>query len=114
VLATGTVRDEASLPARLRTLFPTALDIEPEWHVRMQAAFQQRVDNGVSKTINLPESAPQETIRKAFHLAWTLGCKGMTAYRQGARAGQVLGPAEADMAQCPECASGPAAPVERA
>jgi len=114
VLATGTVRDDSSLPARLRALFPTALDIEPEWHVRIQAAFQQRVDNGVSKTINLPESAPQETIRDAFRLAWTLGCKGITVYRQGARAGQVLGPAEADVAQCPECASGPAAPINPA
>jgi ribonucleoside-diphosphate reductase alpha chain len=113
VLATGTVRDDASLPARLRSLFPTALDIGPEWHVRMQATFQQRVDNGVSKTINLPESAPREVIRDAFRLAWTLGCKGITVYRQGTRAGQVLGPAEADVAQCPECASAPAAPVER-
>jgi ribonucleoside-diphosphate reductase alpha chain len=114
VLATGTVRDEPSLPARLRTLFPTALDIDPEWHVRMQAAFQQRVDNGVSKTINLPESAPRETIRSVFRLAWTLGCKGITVYRQGARARQVLGPAEADVAQCPECASGPATPISQA
>jgi ribonucleoside-diphosphate reductase alpha chain len=113
-LATGTVRDEPSLPARLRTLFPTALDIDLEWHVRMQAAFQQRVDNGVSKTINLPESAPQDTIRNAFRLAWTLGCKGITVYRQGARAGQVLGPAEADVAQCPECTSGPATPISQA
>jgi ribonucleoside-diphosphate reductase alpha chain len=113
VVATGTVRDEASRPARLRSLFPTALDIDPEWHVRMQATFQQRVDNGVSKTINLPESAPREAIRNAFRLAWTLGCKGITVYRQGARAGQVLGPAEADVAQCPECASVPAASVDR-
>jgi ribonucleoside-diphosphate reductase alpha chain len=74
----------------------------------MQAGFQQRVDNGVSKTVNLPESAQQETIRNAFRLAWTLGCKGITAYRQGARAGQVLGPVDADVAQCPECASGTA------
>jgi len=93
VLARGTVRDDPSLPASLRTIFATALDIDPEWHIRMQAAFQQRVDNGVSKTINLPESAPPDTIRNAFRLAWTLGCKGITVYRQGARAGQVHGPA---------------------
>jgi ribonucleoside-diphosphate reductase alpha chain len=114
LVTTGTVRGRPSLPARLRTLFPTALDIDPEWHVRMQAAFQQQVDNGVSKTINLPESAPQETIRNAFRLAWTLGCKGITVYRQGARAGQILGPAEADVAQCPECASGPATAISQA
>jgi ribonucleoside-diphosphate reductase alpha chain len=111
VLAMGTLRGHPSVPARLRTLFPTALDIDPQWHVRMQAAFQQHVDNGVSKTVNLPESAPQETLRDAFHLAWTLGCKGITAYRQGTRPRQVLGPAEADVAQCPECAGGPAAPT---
>jgi ribonucleoside-diphosphate reductase alpha chain len=114
VLATGTVRDDPSLPASLRTMFATAFDIEPEWHVRMQAAFQQWVDNGVSKTINLPESAPPETVRNAFRLAWTLGCKGITVYRQGARAGQVLGPAEADVVQCPECTIGPAAPISLA
>jgi ribonucleoside-diphosphate reductase alpha chain len=111
VLATGTLRNYPSVPARLRALFPTALDIDPEWHVRMQAAFQQHVDNGVSKTINLPESARPETLRSAFHLAWTLRCKGITAYRQATRAQQVLGPAEANVAQCPECASGPAAPI---
>ena len=114
VLTTGTVRDDPSLPARLRTMFPTALDIDPDWHVRMQAAFQQRVDNGVSKTINLPESAQRDAIRRAFHLAWTLGCKGITVYRQGTRTGQVLGPVEAEVAQCPECASGPAAPISPA
>jgi ribonucleoside-diphosphate reductase alpha chain len=112
VLATGTVRGRPSLPDRLRTLFPTALDIDAEWHVRLQAAFQQHVDNGVSKTVNLPESASQDTVRQAFRLAWTLGCKGITAYRQGARAGQVLGPADADVVQCPECVSGPATPTK--
>ncbi|MBI4487343.1 MAG: hypothetical protein HY655_15170 [Acidobacteria bacterium] len=112
VLATGTVRDQPSLPAHLRALFPTALEIAPERHVRMRAAFQKRVDNGVSKTINLPAAASQETVRNAFRLAWTLGCKGITVYRQGARSGQVLGPAEADVAQCPECASGLAAPIQ--
>jgi ribonucleoside-diphosphate reductase alpha chain len=114
VLTTGTLRSDPSVPTRLRALFPTALDIDPEWHVRVQAAFQQHVDNGVSKTINLPESAPRETLRNAFHLAWTLGCKGITAYRQATRARQVLGPAEADVAQCPECASGPGAPTTQA
>jgi ribonucleoside-diphosphate reductase alpha chain len=111
VLATGTLRASPLVPARLRALFPTALDIDPEWHVRMQAAFQQHVDNGVSKTVNLPESAPQDAVRHAFRLAWTVGCKGITLYRQAVRVGQVLGPAAADVAQCPGCASGPAAPI---
>jgi len=80
----------------------------------VSAAFQQRVDNGVSKTINLPESVPPDTIRNAFRLAWTLGCKGITVYRQGARAGQVLGLAKADVVQYPECTLGPAAPISLA
>ncbi|MBI3047656.1 MAG: adenosylcobalamin-dependent ribonucleoside-diphosphate reductase [Acidobacteria bacterium] len=109
ILASGTVRDDASLPSRLRTLFPTALEIDPAWHVRVQAAFQQRVDNGVSKTVNLPASAAPDAVRTAYQLAWTLGCKGVTVYRQGTRAGQIFGPAEADVAQCPECAAGPVA-----
>ena len=83
----------------------SALDIDPAWHVRMQAACQRHVDNGVSKTINLPTSASAAHIRDAYRLAWTLGCKGITVYRQGTRPGQVLGPAQAEMSQCPECAA---------
>lgn len=108
---TGTIRDLPGVPDPLRRLFPTALDIDPSWHVRMQAAFQQHVDNGVSKTINLPASAPVDSVKEAYRLAWTLACKGITVYRQGARPGQVLGPAEAGPAQCPECIAGsPGAP----
>ena len=65
--------------------FVTALEISPEWHVRMQAAFQKNVDNAVSKTINLPHEATLQNIKKAIYLAHELGCKGLTMYRQGTR-----------------------------
>ena len=63
----------------------TALDISPEYHIKMQAAFQKHVDNAVSKTINLPNDAPVEEISKGIHLAYSLGCKGLTFYRYGTR-----------------------------
>ncbi len=65
--------------------FVTALDISPEWHVRMQAAFQKYVSGAVSKTINLPYDAKVEEVRDSIYLAYELGCKGLTLYRNGTR-----------------------------
>jgi len=78
------------IPEDLRRLFVTAHDIDPAHHVRMQAVFQRHSDSGVSKTINLPATASSKDVASAFILAHQLGCKGLTVYRSGSRAHQVL------------------------
>jgi ribonucleoside-diphosphate reductase alpha chain len=90
VSRTGSLQHLRSLPAEIRGLFQTALDIPPEWHVRMQAAVQRHTDNAVSKTVNLPESATVGDIARLFELAWQLKCKGVTVFRYGCRGEQVL------------------------
>jgi len=91
IAKTGSVQKIDGVPEDVKRLFVTALDIEPEWHVRMQAAFQKYTDNAVSKTVNLPNKARIEDIRKVFKLAWRLKCKGVTSIqvRKQARASSI-------------------------
>lgn len=90
VARTGTLKDMDDVPADVRRLFVTDFEITPEWHVRMQAAFQEHCDNAVSKTINLPEDATIDDVRGAYQLAYRLKCKGITVFRYGSRGQQVL------------------------
>jgi len=81
----GSVQNIDAIPEDVKRTFVTALDISPEWHVRMQAAFQKYTDNATSKTVNLPSDATWEDVKKVFLLAYELKCKGITVYRYGSK-----------------------------
>jgi ribonucleoside-diphosphate reductase alpha chain len=100
VRATGHLPDDA--PSGLRRLFATAHEIGPEWHIRMQAAFQQYTDTAVSKTINMANTAQPGDIAAAYRLAFETGCKGVTVFRDGCKDRQVL-QAGVLPPGCPEC-----------
>jgi ribonucleoside-diphosphate reductase alpha chain len=86
----GGVRGCPQLPSPVRAAFPTAAEIAPKWHLRMQAAVQRHVDAAVSKTVNLPATATVEDVRSTYIAAWKAKVKGITVYRYDSRAGQVL------------------------
>jgi ribonucleoside-diphosphate reductase alpha chain len=111
IAARGSVRGLPQVPAELQARFVTAHDVLPETHVQMQAAFQRHVHAAVSKTVNLAHDAPPQAVADVYRLAYELGCKGVTVYRDGSRAGQVLrfggdvdtGTIGSPHGICPEC-----------
>ena len=90
VARSGGIRRIEGIPQDVKDVFVTAHDITPEWHVRMQAAFQKFTDNAVSKTVNLPKDATLDDVMKVYNLSYELRCKGVTIYRDGSRENQVL------------------------
>jgi ribonucleoside-diphosphate reductase alpha chain len=108
ISSSGTVQDILEIPSTIRRLFMTAHDIDPIWHVRMQAAFQRHVDSAVSKTVNLRHEASKEDIEKIYLLAHELRCKGITVFRDRSKSEQVLNlgvaqPSPPGTEACPEC-----------
>ncbi len=102
----GSLEGIPGVPEWARRVFKTAHEISYEWHVRHQAAFQRHTDNGVSKTINLPNSATVEDVAAAYRLAWELGCLGITVFRDGCKGEQVL-----NVGLTAKKDAGPAAPM---
>ena len=87
---TGSVAHNENVPEDLRKIFITAHDLEPSDHIKIQVAFQKNVDNAISKTINFPNSATIDDVKEAYLMAYQMGCKGITIYRDGSRDLQVL------------------------
>jgi ribonucleoside-diphosphate reductase alpha chain len=86
----ATLRDLPDVPRHMKDLFITTFEIPPVWHIKIQAAFQEYTDNSVSKTINFPREATKEDVKVAYLMAYRERCKGITIYRSGSKAKQVL------------------------
>ena len=103
VRSSGSLRNLKGLPTEFKNLFLTSLDIPYNQHIRHQAAFQKYTDNAVSKTINLPNDASEDIVKKVADLAWASGIKGVTVYRDGCRNAQVLHQGIYKSASCKVC-----------
>jgi ribonucleoside-diphosphate reductase alpha chain len=101
----GSIQDRADVPAEIRRVFVCARDVAPRRHVAMQEAFQEFIDGAISKTINLPAGASAADVDEVYRLAFDAGCKGVTVYRDGCRAGQpmALVSPPAQSRACPNC-----------
>jgi len=106
----NSIQDCNLLPSTVSSLFVQANDISPEQHIKMQAVWQRHVDNSISKTINMPYNTTIEDVKRAYLLAWSSGCKGITIFRSGCRNNQPLSigginPINNIVDKCPECSS---------
>lgn len=108
----GTLAHVAGIPDDLRKIFVCAHDVTPEWHVRMQAAFQQHCDASISKTINFPESATAADVETIYRLSYDLRCKGVTVYRDGCRKSQPMALKKSEKS-APPAAAAPKEPAPR-
>ena len=88
------------IPEDIRMRFRTAYDVSPEYHIKMQAAFQKHISNAISKSVNMRNDVTVQDVKDAYKLAYDLGCKGITVYRDGSRSIQVV---DSGHEKCPEC-----------